>query len=45
MAKNLLSISTKKKVKRITPRGLDQKYLGEEPTWENQQLLTEDEIQ
>jgi hypothetical protein len=45
MAKNLLSVSTKKKVKRITPRGLDQKYLGEEPTWENQQLLTEDEIQ
>ena len=45
MAKNLLSISTKKKVKRITPRGLDQKYLGEEPTWENQQLLTEDEMQ
>ena len=45
MAKNLLSASTKKKVKRITPRGLDQKYLGEEPTWENQQLLTEDEIQ
>jgi hypothetical protein len=45
MAKNLLSVSTKKKVKRITPRGLDQKYLGEEPTWENQQLLTENEIQ
>jgi hypothetical protein len=45
MAKNLLSVSSKKKVKRITPRGLDQKYLGEEPTWENQQLLTENEIQ
>ena len=41
MAKNLLSVSTKKKVKRITPRGLDQKYLGEEPTWEDQQFLGE----
>ena len=45
MAKSLLQIAPKKKVKRITPRGLDQKYLGEEPTWENQQLLTEDEMQ
>ena len=45
MAKSLLQMAPKKKVKRITPRGLDQKYLGEEPTWENQQLLTEDEIQ
>ena len=44
MAKSLLQMAPKKKVKRITPRGLDQKYLGEEPTWENQQLLTEDEI-
>jgi len=45
MAKNLLTLAAKKKVKRSTPRGLDQKYLGEEPTWENQQLLIEDEIQ
>jgi hypothetical protein len=34
-------MAPKKKVKRITPRGLDQKYLGEEPTWEDQQFLGE----
>ena len=41
MAKSLLQMAPKKKVKRITPRGLDQKYLGEEPTWEDQQFLGE----
>ena len=32
--KNLLKASPKKILKRIASRGLDLKYLGEEPTWE-----------
>lgn len=41
MAKSLLQMAPKKKVKRITPRGLDQKYLGEEPTWDDQYEIDE----
>lgn len=45
MAKNLLKAAPPKKRRVITPRGLDAKYLGEEPTWEGQEFLNEDELQ
>ena len=44
MAKNLLKVAPKKK-RTITPRGLDAKYFGEEPTWDDQQWLSESELQ
>ena len=44
MAKNLLKVAPPKKKRAITPRGLDAKYLGEEPTWEEQEFLNEDEL-
>ena len=45
MAKDLLKAAPPKKRRVITPRGLDAKYLGEEPTWEGQEFLNEDELQ
>ena len=45
MAKNLLKAAPPKKKRTITPRGLDAKHLGEEPTWEGQEFLNEDELQ
>ena len=45
MAKNLLKAAPPKKRRTITPRGVDAKYLGEEPTWEGQESLTEDELE
>jgi hypothetical protein len=44
MAKNLLKAGPVKKKRAFTPRGLDAKYLGEEPTWEGQEFLNEDEL-
>ena len=43
MAKSLLAVKTKKR-KTITPRGLDAKHLGQEPTWENVELLSESDL-
>lgn len=43
MAKSLLAVKVKKR-KTILPRGVDAKYLGEEPTWEDLSFLNEDEI-
>lgn len=45
MAKNLLKAAPAKKRRVITPRGLDAKHLGEEPTWEGQEFLNDDELQ
>jgi hypothetical protein len=45
MAKNLLKAAPPKKRRVITPRGLDAKHLGEEPTWEGQEFLNEDELE
>ena len=44
MAKNLLKIAAPKKRRAITPRGLDAKYLGDEPNWDGQEFLNEDEL-
>jgi len=44
MAKNLLKIAAPKKRRAITPRGLDAKYLGDEPSWDGQEFLNEDEL-
>jgi hypothetical protein len=44
MAKNLLKAGPVKKKRAFTPRGLDAKYLGEEPTWDGQEFLSEDEL-
>ena len=43
MAKNLLKVAPKKR-RVITPRGLDAKHFGEEPTWDDQAFLNEDEL-
>jgi len=43
-SKNLLKATPVKKKRTITPRGLDAKYLGEEPSWEGQEFLNEDEL-
>ncbi len=45
MAKNLLKAAPPKKRRVITPRGLDAKHFGEEPTWDDQEFLNEDEIE
>lgn len=45
MAKNLLKAAPPKKRRVITPRGLDAKYLGEEPTWDGQESLTTAELE
>jgi hypothetical protein len=44
MAKNLLKIAAPKKRRPITPRGVDAKYLGDEPSWDGQEFLNEDEL-
>lgn len=44
MAKNLLKAAPPKKRRTITPRGVDAKYLGEEPTWEGQEFLSESQL-
>jgi hypothetical protein len=44
MAKNLLKTGVVKKKRVFTPRGLDAKYWGEEPTWDDQSFLSESEI-
>ena len=44
MAKNLLKAVPVKKKRKFTPRGLDAKYMGEEPTWEGQEFLNEEEL-
>lgn len=43
-SKNLLKAAPVKKKRTFTPRGLDAKYMGEEPTWEGQEFLNEDEL-
>ena len=43
-SKNLLKAAPVKKKRTFTPRGLDAKYLGEEPTWEGQEFLNEQEL-
>ena len=43
MAKSLLTLKVKKR-KTILPRGLDAKYFGEEPSWEDFAFLNEQEI-
>lgn len=45
MAKSLLKSAPIKKKRSITPRGFDAKYLGDEPSWENQFLVDDDERQ
>jgi hypothetical protein len=45
MAKNLLKAAAPKKKRTITPRGLDAKYFGEEPTWDDLQWLSESELE
>jgi hypothetical protein len=45
MAKSLLKSAPIKKKRSFTPRGFDAKYLGQEPTWENQHLVDESERQ
>ena len=44
-SKNLLKAAPIKKKRTITPRGLDAKYLGEEPTWDGQEFLNENELE
>ena len=43
MAKSLLTLKVKKR-KTILPRGLDAKYFGEEPSWEDYAFLSDQEI-
>ena len=43
-SKNLLKAGPVKKKPAFTPRGLDAKYLGEEPTWEGQEFLNESQL-
>lgn len=43
-SKNLLKAGPVKKKRTFTPRGLDAKYMGEEPTWEGQEFLNESEL-
>lgn len=45
MTKSLLKSAPIKKKRSITPRGFDAKYLGDEPSWENQHLVDDDERQ
>jgi len=45
MAKNLLKAAPAKKKRIITPRGLDAKHLGEEPTWDGQEFLNEEQLE
>jgi hypothetical protein len=44
-SKNLLKAAPVKKKRIITPRGLDAKYLGEEPNWDGQEFLNEQELE
>lgn len=44
MAKNLLKSAPPKKRRTIVPRGVDAKYLGEEPAWDDQDFLNEQEL-
>lgn len=44
-SKNLLKAAPVKKKRLITPRGLDAKYLGEEPEWDGQEFLSEQELE
>ena len=44
-SKNLLKAAPVKKKRLITPRGLDAKYLGEEPNWDGQEFLNEEELE
>ena len=44
-SKNLLKAIPVKKKRLITPRGLDAKYLGEEPDWDGQEFLNEQELE
>jgi hypothetical protein len=43
-SKNLLKAGPVKKKRAFTPRGLDAKYMGEEPTWDGQEFLNESEL-
>ncbi len=45
MAKSLLKSAPIKKKRSITPRGFDAKHMGDEPSWENQHLVDDDERQ